>query len=156
MRTGWSHADLLADDALLLVHALLGEVGDGDKVQQNTEIVIEVLRGLKIVGSHGVAGEGVLHRAVFRQLLEGVALLRVEHLVLQVVGDPGGGVHPLPVQLKAQIHTAVAGGKKGVFLGVVGLLHHHHLQAVAELLSGDGLPQLGIFHHCAASFPFRK
>ena len=32
------HADLLADDALLLGHALLGEIGDGDEGQQDLQI----------------------------------------------------------------------------------------------------------------------
>ena len=91
------HADFLADDALLLVHALLGEVGDGDEGQQNLQIFVKVVRGVEVVPGHGVGGEGVGLCAVFRQFLKGVALLGVEHLVFQIVGNSGGGVHPLAV-----------------------------------------------------------
>ena len=152
------HADLLGDDALLLVHALLGEVGLGDKGEEDAEALIELLGTLEVVAGDGVGGEGVVHGPVFRQLLEGVPLPGVEHLVLQVVGDAGGGVPPDAVQAEAQVHAAVAGGEEGVPLGVVGLVDHHDLQAVMEAEPGHPLPQLGILlnAHSSASFPLRK
>ena len=52
------------------------------------------------------------------RLLEGVALLGVEHLVLEIVGDPGGGIQPLAIERKAHVHAAVAGGKEARRRGV--------------------------------------
>ena len=96
--------------------------------------------------------------AVLGQLLEGVALLGVEHLVLQVVGDARGGVLPLAAQPEAEVHAAVAHGEEGVASGVEGLVDHHHLQPVAQAAAEDLFPQAGIFGqiHARASFPLRK
>ena len=152
------HADLLGDDALLLLHALIREVGHGHKAEQQAEVFIEVLRTLHVVGGDGVAGEGVVIGAVFGELLEHVPLLGVKHLVLQVVGDAGGGVQPASVQLEAQVHAAVPGGKKGVAAGVARLAGHHHLQAVGQPVPVNLFSQTGVFlhDHSCVSFPLRK
>ena len=152
------HADLLADDALLLGHALLREIGDRDEGQQDLQILLKVLRGVEVVAGHGVGGEGIGLRAVFRQLLEGVTLLGVEHLVLQVVGDARRCVQPLTVQTEAGVHPAVPGGKEGVLLGVLRLGDHADLQSVGQHLPVDGLadPLVKRLLHSAVSFPFRK
>ena len=152
------HADLLTDDALLLGNALVGEIGNGHKGQQDPQVFLKMLRGIEIVGRHGVGGEGVGLRAVFRQLLQGVALPGVEHLVLQIMGDARRGVQPLPVQTEPGIHTAVAGGEKGVLFGVAGLRHHADLQSVGQPFPADCLadPLIKSLFHASASFPFRK
>ena len=67
------HADLLADDPPLLLHALPGEIGDRDEGEQGPQIFLEMLGGLKIVAGDGVAGEGVGRGSVGCQLLKGVA-----------------------------------------------------------------------------------
>lgn len=59
LRVVLHHADLLSDDALLLVHALLGEVGDGHKGQEDFQVIIELLRALEEIAGDGRAGEGV-------------------------------------------------------------------------------------------------
>ena len=152
------HADLLTDDALLLSHALLGEIGNGHKGQQNFKVFLKVVGGVEIIAGHGVGGKRVGLRAVLRQLLEGVALLGVEHLVLQIVGDARRSVQPLAVQAEAGVHAAVSGGEKGVFLGVAGLGHHVNLQSVGQGLPVDGLsqPLVKALLHSAVSFPRRK
>ena len=61
-----NHPNLLADDALLLGHAFLGEVGDGDEGQENLQVFLKVVRGVEVVAGHGVGGKGVGFRAVFR------------------------------------------------------------------------------------------
>ena len=158
VRVVLDHADLLADDALLLGHALLGEIGDGDEGQQDLQVLLKVLRGVEVVAGHGVGGEGVGLRAVLGQLLEGVALLGVEHLVLQIVGDARRGVQPLAVQAEAGVHAAVPGGEEGVLLGMLRLGDHADLQADGQNLPVDGLadPLVKRLLHSAASFPFRK
>ena len=152
------HADLLADDALLLGNALLGKIGDGHEGQQNLQILLKMVGGVEVVAGHGVGGEGVGLRTVLRQFLKGVALLGVEHLVLQIVGDARRGVQPLAVQLEAHVHAAVAGGEEGVLLDIAGLGHHADHQAVGQGLPEDRLayPLVKGLSHSAASFPFRK
>ena len=60
------HADLLADDPLLLVHALLGEIGNGDEGEQDAQVLLKFLCALEIVACDGVAGEGIGGGAVGR------------------------------------------------------------------------------------------
>ena len=117
-----------------------------------------MLGGVKIVSGDGVGGEGIGLGTVFGQLLQGVAVFGVEHLMLQIVGDAGGSIQPLAIQLKAQIHATVAGGKKGVFAGIAPLADDAHGQAVGKGLPNRRLPDAVISHflHCAASFPRRK
>ena len=140
VRVVLDHADLLADDPLLLVHALLGEVGDGDEGEEGLQVLLKLLGALEVVPGDGVAGKGVGGGPVGRQLLEGVALPGVEHLVLQVVGHPGGGVVPGPVQAEPQVHTAVVCGEKGVALLKLGLGKYKHVKAVLQHLPVHPLP----------------
>ena len=153
-----NHPDLLADDALLLGHALLGKIRNGDEGEQDLQILGKVRRGIEVVARHGVGGKGIGLRAVFSQFLQGVAFLGIEHLVFEIVGDAGRCIQPAAIQTKTGIHTAVACGKKGVLLGIAGLGDHAHLQPVGQHLPMDGFPDTLIKRrlHCAASFPRRK
>ena len=134
------HADLLADDPPLLLHALPGEIGDGDEGEQGPQIFLEMLGGLKIVAGDGVAGEGVGRGSVGCQLLKGVALPGVEHLVLQIVGHSGRRVVPGPIQLEAQVHSAIIGGKEGVLLLKFRFGKDKHIQPVVQDLVEHRLP----------------
>ena len=117
-----------------------------------------MLRRIKIVSGDGVGGEGIGLRAVFCQLLKGVSLLRVKHLMLQIVRNARRGVQPLAIQLKAQVHAAVPGGKERIFPGKSGLHHHIYRQPVGQGLAHYPFPYPAIdfFTHCAVSFPVRK
>ena len=150
--------DFLGNDALLPVHALLGEIGRGHKPQQDAEIFIEIGRGGKIIGGHGVAGEGVVRGPVPGEGLHDVFRGHVEHFVFQIMGDAGGGFPPPALRLEAQVHAAVTDGQKGVALGVEGLADRHDLQAVGKGLPENRFPQTGILRHFHAqpSFPFKK
>ena len=151
------HADLLGDDAPLLVHALLGEVGDGDEAEEDLQVLLKVLRAVEVVARHGAGGEGVGLGAVFRQVLHGAAVPGVEHLVLQIVGDAGGGVPPGAVQAETGVHPAVAGGEEGVFPAVAGFGDHTDGEAVPQLLPLAGFPDALVkrFPHALASFRSR-
>ena len=88
-----NHADLLSDDPLLLLHALLGEIGNGDKGQQGFQVFPELVGTLKVVPGDGSTGEGIGGSAGGGEGLQGIAPVRgVKHLVLQIVGDAHGGV----------------------------------------------------------------
>ena len=155
------HADLLTDDAALLVHALLREVGDGDEREQDLQILLKVLRAVEVIGGRRVGGEGVRLRAVLAQLLQGVAVLGVEHLVLQIVRDASGRIVPHAVEPEAHIHAAVARGEKGVALAVEGFGHNGDGQSVRQRGPQHRFADAGIIRfvplHCAApSFPVRK
>ena len=101
--------------------------------------------GFKVISGDGGTGKGVGRRPVSRQILKGIALLGVKHLVLQVMGHPGGGVPPGPVLAEAYVHASVVGGKEGVALFKLRLGEHKHRQAVFQLLPVHGLPQAGKF-----------
>ena len=138
--------------------ALVGEIRNGYKGEQDAQILLKMLGGIEIVAGDGVGGKGIRLGAVFGQLLQGVAVLGIKHLVLQIMGDAGGGIQPLAVQPEAQIHAAVAGGKKGVFARVTGLADDADRQAVGERFPNGGFSDavIGMLCHCAASFPRRK
>ena len=151
------HADLLPDDALLLLHRLVGKIGYGDEGQQNLQVLIELLRGAEIVTGNGVGGKGIWLRAVFCQLLQRVALGGVEHLVLQIMGDARRGVQPLSVQLEFHIHAAVAGGKQSIFPLEAFFRYDADRQAVGQRLPPGSLTDAVIVgQHTVSSFPFRK
>ena len=134
------HADLLADDAPLLVHTLLGKPGLGDKGEEDAQIFLKLLGGFKIVSGNGAGGKCVGAGSVGRQVLEGIALLGVKHLVLQIVGHSGGAVRPHPVQAEAHIHAPVVGGKEGIALLKLRLGEDTHGQAVFQLFAVHPLP----------------
>ena len=152
------HTDLLSDDALLLGHALLREIGNRHKGQQDFQILLKVVGRIEIVTGHGVCREGVGFRAVLGQFLQGVALLCIEHLVFQIVSDAGRRIQPLTLQLETGVHTAVAGGKEGIFLAVARLGNHKNSQSVGQRFLIDRFTDAFVKHllHASASFPRRK
>ncbi|MPM67710.1 hypothetical protein SDC9_114634 [bioreactor metagenome] len=139
-----NHGNFLADNALLLVHALLGKPGHGHKGQENPQIVLKFFGAFKIIARNCSAGEGVGRGAVGRQVLKGVAVLGVEELVLQEMGHAGGGVLPDAVHLIAHVHAAVIGGKKGVALAEFRLGEHVNGQPVIQPGMCHGLANAGI------------
>ena len=139
LRVVLDHLDLLADDALLLVHALRGEPGDGDKGEEDAQVLLEFLGALEVIAGNGRAGEGIGGSAVGGQVLKGVTVLGVKHLVFQEVGYAGGSVLPYAVQLKAHVHAAVVGGEEGVALLKAGLHIHVDGKAVVQTGGPDGL-----------------
>ncbi|MPM75536.1 hypothetical protein SDC9_122529 [bioreactor metagenome] len=48
------HADFLTDDALLLIHAFLCKIGDGDEGEQNAQVLLKFLGAFKIISGNGV------------------------------------------------------------------------------------------------------
>ena len=152
------HTDLLADDALLLGNTLIRKIGHRHEGEKDLQILLKMLRRVEIVAGHGVGGEGVGLGAVFRQFLQGVALLGVEHLMLEIVGNARRGIQPLAVQPEPGVHAAVARGEKGVLLGVARLGHYTDLQSVGQGLPVNGLtdPLVKALIHSACSFPVRK
>ena len=161
LRVVLDHADLLSNNALLLGHALVGEVRHRHKGQQLPQILVKMLRAVEVIGGRRVGGEGVRLRAVLAQNLQSVAVLGVEHLVLQIVRDARGCIVPHAVEPEAHIHAAVARGEKGVALAVEGLGHNGDGQAVRQRGPQYRFADAGIIRfvplHCAApSFPVRK
>ena len=110
------HADLLPDDALLLLHRLLGEVGVGHAVQQNLQRLLEFARAGEQVAGLVEAGEGVGGGSGLGVPVKCVAVLALKHLVLQVVGDAlrhPNLLSPL-LRLEAGVDRAVLGREHGV------------------------------------------
>ena len=132
LRAVFVHPDLLGDDAALLVDALLREVRHGHERQQRAEVLVEPAGAVEVVGGHGHRRERVRVGPGGGQRHEGVAVGRVEHLVLEVVGDPGGGVDRAPVQREAAVGAAVVHRENGGRLAVAGLRHDADGQAVRQ------------------------
>ena len=158
VRAVLDHADLLGDDAPLLLHRLLGEVGHADEAQQRFQVFREMLGAVKIVRRHGVGGKGVGLGAPLCQLLQHVPRFRVEHLVLQIMGDAGRGLRPAPAPAELHVHAAVAGGKHRVFAAKARFFHHVHRQAVGQGAAGQLFLQARIARrfHQQGSFRPRK
>ena len=89
---------------------------------------------IEIISGHSVGGKGIGLGSVGGQILKGVALLGVEHLMLQIMGNAGRGIQPLSLQTKAGIHATVAGGEKGIFLGKAASGHNADLKSVGQSL----------------------
>ena len=79
------HAYLLADDALLLEHALGGEIRRGDELEQRVEILLKAVGALEVIGGYEVRGVGVRLRAARGEDAQRVAPGHVEHLMLEEV-----------------------------------------------------------------------
>ena len=84
------HADLLPDDALLLLHRLLGEVGVLDEVEEDLEVLPEVGRaGEQVTGAvEGRVGVGA--GAGLREPFEGIQFFTFKKFVFEEVGRAPG------------------------------------------------------------------
>ena len=130
--------DLLTDDALFLLHALLREVGGGDELQEHLQVLLKVAGAFKVIDRHAGGGEGVGIGTVGGEDLQRVVSLgHVEHLVFQIVGDAGGSVQPVLPGAEAAEGSAVLRGKGGIGCGDALLGHHHETQSVGQ---GLGIP----------------
>ena len=147
------HADLLGDDAALFVDALLSKIGNRDKGEQDAQVFLKMLGAVEVIRRHGIAGEGVWLGSVLRKLLQRVAVLGVEHLVLEIVGDAGGRIVPGIAQLELHVHAAVARGEKGIGAAVAGLWHDGNAQPVFQCFSQHGFTDARIVHFMHSLFP---
>lgn len=86
------HADLLSDDALFLGNRSLGEIGLGDKLQQDAQALLKMVGAGEEIGSLVKGGIGIGVGAGLGILGEGIAVLAVEHLVFQIMAMPSGTV----------------------------------------------------------------
>ena len=150
------HADLLVDDSPLLFHAFGGEIGGGHEFQQQTQTGIEILRAGEIIGGHVVAGEGVGAGAQPGKFRGNVPVGQVEHLVLQVVGNPRRRPVILPGKPVVRMHGAIVRHKIGQAPGKALPGHHAHRQPVGKLLAVQRLVQLRVFIGGHRLSPFRK
>ena len=147
----FDHADLLSDDAALLLHAFVRKVRDGNEGEQEAEVFLKMLGAVEIIGGHGVAGKGVRLRAVLTQFKQRVAVLGVEHLVLKIVCDAGRGIVPRAAPVELHVHAAVAGGKKRVLLAVTGLRDDTDAKSVWQRVLQNGFTDARIIqfkHPC--------
>ena len=134
------HLDLLADDPLLLLDGLLGEVGLVHHAQQDIQTLVHLLGGGEQIAGFVKAGVGVGRRTGPGKLGKGVAVLALKHFMLQEMGHARGQTHPAAVHLKFQVDGAEAGAVDGVDAAVAGHGPHQNGQAVFQRqgLTGHG------------------
>ena len=147
------HADLLPDDAALFRNVSLGKIGRKHEFQQDFEIFLEAFGAGEVIRGHGVARKGVRACAGAGELLEGVSVLVLEHLVLKEVRDTGRGVEALSLEGKGPIDRAEIGRENGERLGKAVFGDIADAQAVREHALADAFTQFGIVSgHRAAPF----
>ena len=112
------HLYLLPDDALLFGDGLLGKVGMPHHAQQHVKALVQLFRGRKEVAGAVEGRESIGIRAGLGELCKGIAVLILEHLVLEEMGHTGGQMHfPLP-QPEIPVDGAEAGGVNDMGAGV--------------------------------------
>ena len=139
------HADLLIDDALLLFHALLRKVRRGDEFQQQIQILPKMVGAAEIVGGHVVAGEGVHHGAQGGKLGGHIPPPgKLEHFMLQIVGNAGGDGILFAVQPEMGMDGAKVRHEIGNAAGKALSRDHRHGQAAGQRLAVEGFVQFGV------------
>ena len=136
------HLDLLGNNPALLLHALLGEIALGYKLEQGPEVLLKQRGAGEMIGRDVIAGKGIGACAGLRQLLEGVAVGHVKHLMLQIVGHAVGGYIGLAVQLEPCVYGAVIGGKEGIGPGKAALGYYLQSQAIGQRILKGPLAQV--------------
>ena len=132
------HFDLLPDDALFFCNGLLGKVGVPHHAQQHIQTFIQLLGGGEQVAGAVKAGKGVGVGTRLCVLGKGVAVLVLEHLVLQKMRHTRRQMHRLAVQAEIPVDGAELGGINDVSTGIARHGAHQHRQA-----GGQGLPLVG-------------
>ena len=137
-------------------------IGDTVLIRKAGEIIPEILEvdlvkalgAVEVVGSNVGGGEGVGGSAVGGQQVQCIAVGHIEHLVLQVVGDAGGGIAPLTVHGEAAVCSAVIGGKYRKGGVVIGLGDNADGQTIGQSLGvQDFMYAVIVFnvHHSSSS-----
>ena len=138
VRTVIVHFDLLPDDALLLGDGLLGKIGVAYHTQQHVQTFVQLLGGGEQVAGAVKAGKGVGVGAGLCVLGKGVAVLVLEHFVLQKMRHTRRQMHRLAVQAEIPVDGAELGGIDHMGAGIARHGAHQHRQA-----GGQGLPLVG-------------
>ena len=112
------HLDLLPDDALLLGDGLFGEIGVPHHAQQHIQTFVQLLSGCEEVAGAVEAGERIGVGTGLRKLGESVAVLILEHFMLQKMRHTGGQMHLPPVQAEVPVNGAEAGGVDDMGAGI--------------------------------------
>ena len=132
------HFDLLPDDALFFCNGLLGKVGVPHHAQQHVQTFVQLLGSREQVAGTVKAGKGVGVGARLCVLGKGIAVLVLEHFVLQKMRYTGRQMHRLPVQAEIPVDGAELGSIDHMGAGIPRHGAHQHCQA-----GGQGLPLVG-------------
>ena len=140
------HFDFLPDDALLLGDGLLGKVGVAYHAQQHVQAFVQLLGGGEQVAGAVKAGKGVGVGTGLCVLGKGIAVLVLEHFVLQKMRHARRQMHRLPVQAEIPVDGAELCGIDHMGAGIARHGAHQHRQAGGQSLPlvGHGLFQQGL------------
>ena len=132
------HFDFLSDDALLLGDGLLGKIGVPYHAQQHVQAFVQLLGGGEQVAGAVKAGKGVGVGTGLCVLGKGVAVLVLEHFVLQKMRHTRRQMHRLAVQAEIPVDGAELCSIDHMGAGIARHGAHQHRQA-----GGQGLPLVG-------------
>ena len=127
------HAQFLLDDLTLLGHIIGMKVRFPGKVQQQVQAWHVLLRCREIICRRAVLRECIGTRAILSELNKNIPLLLFEELMLQEVGDSGGGFNFSTIDLELEVDRPIPGGRYGDFLVHPRLGQKNNLQAAGEL-----------------------
>ena len=150
------HADLLLDDAALLVHAFVREIRRRHHPQQNFQVFFKAVGAFDIIRRHGVVRKRIVAAAVFGVLLHGVSLRQIEHLMLQIVRHARRNGTVLSRKGKAHIDRAEVRRQKREFFRKARPRNDADGQSVRQLLFKIVLAKSRKVFSDHASAPFRK
>ena len=136
------HFYFLANNPLLLGNGRLGKIGFPHHRQQDIQALVHLLGGGEQVAGLVKAGVCVGRGPGLCVFCKGVAVLALEHLVLQKVRDARGQMHRLAVHLKIQINGPKTGAVNGVYPAVARHGPHQHGKPAVQLygFAGGGPP----------------
>ena len=147
------HAYLLTDDAALFLHVFIRKIRREHEFEQNLQILLEPVGAGEVIRRHRVAGEGIRARARAGELLECVAVLVLEHFVLEEVRHARRRVVSFALKGERGIHRAEIGREDGKRLAEALLGQITYAQTVFQRVHLHLFVQGGIvFRHCAAPF----
>ena len=103
------HADLLIDNAAFLLHVFVRKVRREHEFEQNLQIFLKPVGAGEVVRRHGVARKRIRACTGTGEFLERIAVLVLEHLVLEEVRHACRCVVPLASKGERCVHRTEIG-----------------------------------------------
>ena len=140
------HADLLPDDALLLLHGRFREVGVLDEVEEDLQVFLEMRGAGKEVTGPVEAGVGVGAGTGLREPLKGVEFFTFKEFMFEEMGRAPGQLFLFSApDFEGVVDGPVIGPDDGIGSGIPGFRVDENGKAGVVENFVIGVPQEGVF-----------